>query len=74
MRSSGVCVREVTHGGHSSGQHQLSECEVQPQAKASLACGDKPDRPHPPTHTHPHTHTHRHTMTLCLHIQPYVLV
>lgn len=49
------CVRvregEVTHGGHSSGQHQLSECEVQPQAKASRACRDKPDPPRTPTHT-----------------------
>lgn len=47
-----VCEGDVTHGGHSSGQHQLSECEVQPQAKASLACRDKPDPPHPPTYTH----------------------
>lgn len=46
-----VCEREVTRGGHGSGQHQLSECEVQPQAKAFFACGDKPDPPHPLTHT-----------------------
>lgn len=46
-----LCEREVTRGGHGSGQHQLSECEVQPQAKASFACGDKPDPPHPLTHT-----------------------
>ncbi|KAK1899023.1 L-lactate dehydrogenase B chain [Dissostichus eleginoides] len=43
MWSPDVCVNG--EGGHSSGQHQLSECEVQPQAKASLACGDKPDPP-----------------------------
>lgn len=52
MRSPDVCEGEVTHGGHSPGQHQLSECEVQPQAKASLACGDKPDPPVPPTPPH----------------------
>ncbi|KAF3860322.1 hypothetical protein F7725_000577 [Dissostichus mawsoni] len=55
MWSPDVCVCEWG-GGHSSGQHQLSECEVQPQAKASLACGDKPDPPYPPT---PPPHTHR---------------
>lgn len=56
-----VCEREVTRGGHGSGQHQLSECEVQPQAKASFACGDKPDPPHLliPSHTHTHKHTTR---------------
>lgn len=56
MVCSCVCVREreVTRRGHGSGQHQLSECEVQPQAKASFACGDKPDTPHPLTHTRTH--------------------
>lgn len=47
MRSPDVCVHV---GGHSSGRHQLPECEVQPQAKASLACGDKLDPPLPPPH------------------------
>lgn len=49
-----VCEGEVTHGGHSSGQHQLSECEVQLQAKGHPAFGDKLDPPHTPTHTHTH--------------------
>lgn len=55
----GVCVcvcvfykGEVTHGGHSSGQHQLSECEVQPQAKASLPVGVNLT-----LLVYPHTHT-----------------
>lgn len=44
MWSPGVCLcvmrrGEVTHEGHSSGQHQLLKCEVQPQAKASLPVG-----------------------------------
>lgn len=50
-----VCVfykGEVTHGGHSSGQHQLSECEVQPQAKASLPVGVNLT-----PLIYPHTHT-----------------
>lgn len=48
-----VCVKgrwPMGGAGHCSGQHQLSECEVQPQAKTSPACGDKPDPPYPPTH------------------------
>lgn len=62
-----VCVkREVTRGGQGSGQHQLSECEVQPQAKASFACGDKPDPSHPLTHTHTHEHTTRSSPTSLL--------
>lgn len=37
------------------------ECEVQPQAKASLACGDKPDTPPPHTHTQ-RTRTSPHSL------------
>lgn len=46
-----VCVYvfagEVTHGGHSSGQEQLLESEVQPQVKSFRAFGDEPDPPYP---------------------------
>jgi len=39
MWSPSVCEEVVTHEEHRSGQHQLLESEVQPQAEASLPVG-----------------------------------